>query len=92
MRAYGWLTLLWGGTFLLRALVAWLFYRQNSVGLLGTASLVLGLPVTAVELAITLWVIARLHRHRRPQQAGDQPSDTPEAEPPGAPAVGGSPA
>ena len=92
VRAYGWLTLLWGGTFLLRALVSWLFYQQNSVGLLGTASLVLGLPVTAVELAITLWVIARMHRHRRPQQAGDHPSDTPEAEPPGAPAVGGSPA
>ncbi len=67
VRAYGWLTLLWGGTFLLRALVSWLLYQKNAVGLLGTASLVLGLPVTAVALAITLWVIARLHRHRRAQ-------------------------
>jgi hypothetical protein len=25
---------------------------------------VLGLPVTAVAIAVTLWVIARLHRHR----------------------------
>jgi hypothetical protein len=25
---------------------------------------VLGLPVTAVEIVLTLWVVARLHRHR----------------------------
>lgn len=83
VRAYGWLTLLWGGTFLLRALVSWLLYQRNAVGLLGTASLVLGLPVTAVELAVTLWMVARLHRHRRPQLP-------PAPEPP--PAAEGSPA
>lgn len=67
MRAYAWLTLMWGATFLLRVLVSWLLYQQNAVGLLGAASLVLGLPVTAVELVVTLWVVARLHRHRCPQ-------------------------
>jgi hypothetical protein len=25
---------------------------------------VLGIPVTAVALVVTLWVVARLHRHR----------------------------
>ncbi|WP_254781636.1 DUF3159 domain-containing protein [Modestobacter sp. DSM 44400] len=64
LRAYAWLTVLWGGVFLLRAGVQWVLYLQDDVELLGTSSLVLGLPVTAVELAVTLWVVARLHRHR----------------------------
>ena len=67
LRAYAWLTALWGGTFLLRAAVQGLLYQRNDVGLLGTASLVLGLPLTAAELLITLWVVARLHRHRCPE-------------------------
>jgi hypothetical protein len=64
IRAYGWLTALWGGTFLARVAVQGLLYQANQVALLGTTSLVLGLPVTAVAIAVTLWVIARLHRHR----------------------------
>ncbi|MGZ4621149.1 MAG: DUF3159 domain-containing protein [Blastococcus sp.] len=64
VRAYGWLTALWGGTFLARVVVQGLLYQANQVALLGTTSLVLGLPVTAVAIAVTLWVIARLHRHR----------------------------
>jgi hypothetical protein len=66
-RAYGWLTLLWGATFLLRAVLQGVLYRADNVGLLGTTSLVLGIPVTAVELVVTLWVVARLHRHRSPE-------------------------
>jgi Protein of unknown function (DUF3159) len=68
LRAYSWLTVLWGVTFLLRVLVQGLLYAANEVGLLGTASLVLGLPLTAVDVAVTLWVVARLHRHRCPPQ------------------------
>jgi hypothetical protein len=64
LRAYSWLTVLWGSVFLLRAAVTWFFYLRDDVELLGAASVVLGLPVTAVQLLITLWVIARLHRHR----------------------------
>jgi hypothetical protein len=67
LRAYAWLTALWGVTFLLRVAVQGLLYQRNDVALLGTASLVLGLPVTAAELLITLWVVARLHRHRCPE-------------------------
>jgi hypothetical protein len=55
---------LWGAVFLLRAVVQGVLYLHNQVGWLGTSSLVLGLPVTAVQLAVTLWVVARLHRHR----------------------------
>jgi hypothetical protein len=64
VRAYAWLTVMWGATFLLKVAVQALLYQDNQVALLGTTSLVLGLPVTAVEIAVTLWVIARLHRHR----------------------------
>jgi hypothetical protein len=64
MRAYSWLTVMWGATFLLRVAVQGLLYQKNQVALLGTTSLVLGLPVTAVALAVTFWVIGRLHRHR----------------------------
>jgi hypothetical protein len=73
LRAYSWLTVLWGGVFLLRAVVMGVFYQQNEVGWLGTLSLVLGLPVTAVQLVVTLWVVARLHRHRADTTEGDQP-------------------
>jgi NADH:ubiquinone oxidoreductase subunit K len=41
------------------------------VELLGTASLLLGLPVTAVEVVVTLWVVSRLHRHRHRADAAD---------------------
>jgi Protein of unknown function (DUF3159) len=67
MRAYTWLTLLWAATFIARVLVQGPLYTRNEVGLLGTWSLVLGVPVTAVALVVSLWVVARLHRHR----AGD---------------------
>lgn len=64
LRAYSWLTVLWGAVFLLRAGLTWFFYLRDDVELLGAVSLALGLPVTAVQLVITLWVVARLHRHR----------------------------
>jgi hypothetical protein len=76
LRAYSWLTVLWGGTFLLRALVQYVFYRADEVEILGTMSLLLGLPVTAVELLVTLWVVARLHRHRVAQPAAGEAPPT----------------
>ena len=83
LRAYSWLTVLWGGVFLLRAVVQWVLYLEDDVGLLGTSSVVLGLPLTAVELVVTLWVVSRLHRHRAvegppppdPSQARGEPLD-----------------
>jgi len=64
LRAYSWLTVLWASTFALRVVVQLPLYQENEVEWLGTASLVLGLPLTALALVITLWVVARLHRHR----------------------------
>jgi Protein of unknown function (DUF3159) len=68
LRAYTWLTVMWGGVFVIRGVVQWLLYRvsEDDVTALGTVSLVLGLPVTAAEILVTLWVVSRLHRHRSP--------------------------
>jgi hypothetical protein len=83
LRAYAWLTVMWGGVFLVRGLVQWLLYRisEDDVTALGTVSLVLGLPVTAVEIVVTLWVVSRLHRHRSAEAratgsgpAGEEPT------------------
>jgi hypothetical protein len=70
LRAYSWLTVLWGGVFLVRAAVQGVLYLQSQgsdATDLGVVSLLLGLPVTAVEVVVTLWVVARLHRHRCPE-------------------------
>jgi hypothetical protein len=81
LRAYSWLTVLWGGVFLVRALVQGLLYRisENDVTALGTVSLVLGLPVTAAEIVVTLWVVARLHRHRSTALPGEDGRPGPTA-------------
>jgi hypothetical protein len=84
LRAYNWLTVLWGGVFLLRAVVQGVLYRysEDDVTALGTVSLLLGLPLTALEVVITLYVVSRLHRHRStdvpdaggPAADGDSPA------------------
>jgi Protein of unknown function (DUF3159) len=79
VRAYGWLTLMWGVIFLVRAVLQGVLYWVNDVTLLGTVSLVLGLPLTAVELVVTLWVVARLHRHRAPEPAAEAGGDEDDA-------------
>jgi hypothetical protein len=67
LRAYGWLTVLWAAVFLVRAAVQGYLYlgsENTDATDLGVVSLVLGLPVTAAEVVITLWVVSRLHHHR----------------------------
>jgi hypothetical protein len=64
LRAYTWLTLLWLVVFLARVVVQAPLYQANAVGWLGTTSLLLGLPLFGAALVVTLWVVARLHRHR----------------------------
>jgi hypothetical protein len=73
LRAYAWLTALWGGVFVVRAVVQGLLYRvsEDDVTVLGTVSLVLGLPVTGIGILVTLWVVSRLHRHRAVGSAAD---------------------
>jgi hypothetical protein len=72
LRAYAWLTVLWGGVFIVRAAVQGVLYLQSegtNATDLGVVSLLLGLPITAVEVVVTLWVVSRLHRHRCPDPA-----------------------
>jgi uncharacterized protein DUF3159 len=67
LRAYSWLTVLWAATFLARVGVQGVLYLHSGDGdvdALGITSLLMGLPLTAVALGVTLWVVARLHRHR----------------------------
>ena len=64
LRTYGWLTVLWAATFLLRVLVQTPLYLADEVEVLATASLLLGLPLTAVVGVVTLVVLSRLHRAR----------------------------
>lgn len=69
VRAYGWLTVMWAAVFLLRAGVQGYLYlgsEGTDATDLGIVSLLLGVPVTAVEVVVTLWVVSRLHRHRAP--------------------------
>jgi hypothetical protein len=80
VRAYGWLTVMWALTFLLRVAVQTPLYLANEEDLLGVASLVLGLPVTAAALAVTLWVVARLHRHRVATVEGPRPPHPSQAQ------------
>ncbi|TKJ21711.1 hypothetical protein A6V29_06945 [Blastococcus sp. CCUG 61487] len=82
LRAYGWLTVLWAGVFLLRAGVQGYLYLRAEDGDatdLGVVSLLLGVPVTAVEVVVTLWVVSRLHRHRAPARDATSEEDRPAA-------------
>jgi hypothetical protein len=73
LRTYGWLTVLWAATFLLRVIVQVPLYYADEVEALGTASLLLGLPLTAVVGVITLVVLSRLHRARSAVPEGTAP-------------------
>jgi hypothetical protein len=79
VRAYGWLTVMWAAVFLLRAgIQGYLYLRSEGTDAtdLGIVSLLLGVPVTAVEVVVTLWVVSRLHRHRCPPEPseGERPT------------------
>ena len=74
LRAYGWLTAMWAATFLLRVVVQTPLYLADEVELLATASLVLGLPLTAVVGVATLVVLSRVHRARATVAAPAEPA------------------
>ncbi|WP_233492232.1 DUF3159 domain-containing protein [Blastococcus sp. TF02A-30] len=82
LRAYSWLTVLWAAVFLLRAAVQgwlWLGSENSDATDLGVVSLLLGVPLTAVEVVVTLWVVSRLHRHRAPVADEQPPGEGPAA-------------
>lgn len=80
VRAYGWLTVLWAAVFALRAAVQSYLYLRSEGGDatdLGIVTVLLGVPVTAVEVAVTLWVVSRLHRHRAAGAPAGEPDERP---------------
>ncbi len=82
LRAYGWLTVLWASVFLLRAAVQGYLYlgsEGTDATDLGIVSLLLGVPVTAVEILVTFWVVSRLHRHRSVVDPAPGPDERPAA-------------
>lgn len=85
LRTYTWLTVLWGAVYLARMLVQGWFYLQDQVELLGTARLIMGWPLTAVEVLITVAVITRLRRS--PAVRGDTDTDATDADDAEGPAV-----
>jgi hypothetical protein len=82
LRAYSWLTVLWAAVFLVRAAIQgylWLQSENSDATDLGVVSLLLGIPVTAVEVVVTFWVVSRLHRHRAVAAEEEPPRDEPPA-------------
>ncbi|MGY2130186.1 DUF3159 domain-containing protein [Blastococcus sp. SYSU DS0617] len=82
LRAYGWLTLLWATVFLVRAAVQTYLYQGSAntdATDLGVVTVLLGVPVTAVEVLVTFWVVSRLHRHRAAVDPVPGPDERPAA-------------
>lgn len=66
MSRYRWLTAMWAAMFALRLAVQWPLYATDQVAALGTARLVMGVPLMAATVFFT-WLLLR-----RPQQLADQ--------------------
>ena len=64
LRAYSLVTLLWIGVFVLRLAVQLPLYLVNSIAWLGTARLVMGVPLFALTIWLSWLVLAApMHRH-----------------------------
>jgi hypothetical protein len=66
LRTFGWLTVLWGVVWLAKVGVQAGFYLANQETALGVARLVLGYPLYALLLAITVWKVRRVTRTLTP--------------------------
>lgn len=75
MRAYAWLTLLWASVYAVRIAVQGSLYLANEVTLLGTARLVMGWPLTALEAMLTVYVVRRVRSGINPMEVVAPPAD-----------------
>jgi hypothetical protein len=66
LRLFGWLTVLWAAVYLAKVGIQYGLYLADQESLLGIARLVLGWPPYAILLAITVWSVRRVTRHRQP--------------------------
>lgn len=75
LRAYTWLTLLWAAVYAIRIAVQGSLYLANEVTLLGTAKLVMGWPLTAVEALLTVYVVRRVRHQVTAAQTSYPPAE-----------------
>jgi hypothetical protein len=68
MRTLTWLTLVWAVVWVVKVSIQFGFYLADMEHALGAARIVLGTPVFALMLAITIWTVGRVQQ-RQPVQA-----------------------
>jgi hypothetical protein len=66
LRAFGWLTVLWGVVWMAKVGVQAGLYLADQATALGVARLLLGYPPYALLLAITVWTVRRVNRGAPP--------------------------
>jgi hypothetical protein len=64
LRTFGWLTVLWAVIYLIKVGIQYGLYLAHEDGWLGVARIALGWPPYALLLAITVWSVRRVTRHR----------------------------
>lgn len=67
LRALSWLTMLWAAVWVVKVTTQYLLYRADLEHALGVARIVLGTPVFALMLVLTIWIMRRVERGRDPQ-------------------------
>ena len=66
MRAYTVATLAWAIVFFARFIVQqWLYNQDDAVGALGVTRILMGLPLTAVVVLVTVWAVRPAGRSER---------------------------
>jgi hypothetical protein len=83
VRVYSLATLAWAVVFFARFIVQqWLYGQDDAVGALGVARIAMGLPLTAVVVAATVWAVRvadraeGIGRHGTPDSTTDSMSDS----------------
>jgi hypothetical protein len=89
VRAYDVATATWAVVFVARFVVQRWLYDNDETNALGVARLAMGLPLTAVAAAVTVWAARRAGRllaetEAEPVQPTDQPTDQPRVNEPAA--------
>ncbi|WP_297009076.1 DUF3159 domain-containing protein [uncultured Corynebacterium sp.] len=71
VRVYTVATLAWAVVFFARFIVQqWLYTQDDAVGVLGVTRIIMGLPLTAVVVLITVWAVRTAGRDERGENRG----------------------
>ncbi|AGP30897.1 DUF3159 domain-containing protein [Corynebacterium terpenotabidum] len=81
IRVYSVATLAWAAVFFARFIVQqWLYTQDDAVGILGITRILMGLPLTAVVVLITVWAVRTAGRAERVGRHAALPTADSEAE------------